>query len=712
MVFERVAGRTLGLILVAAACSETMTPRPVARVEVEPDSIRLASGDSATFTARALDAGANVLAGRTITWSVDDNALASVSDAGLVTTVWHSGTVIRQVRVIASAEGVADTARITLGPATVTSVEVTPDSTYLRIGTDLQMSATVRDAVDRTLHERSVTWATADSSVARVSTTGVVTANSPGVALITASTDGAADTATVVVGNLDVVMKWPLEGAFVSDTVVVAADVVSLFSVAQVSARIGGVTAAMAYGPAPECASRLGILPCWTATMDIVGEPLGPIAVEVTAVDAAGEDRTASVSVQHDPPPSLVVTSPRVGSVATPDLSLVVECSDRNAVQCASVSVRVDQGSVLATGGSAIDTQVSLAAYDGQQPSLIITATDSAGQVTQLRRDVWVLAGLPRIVDAAGSVLDFSDGRALVSTPETAGGETLRILQPGDTTTVFDVVGRQSLPGSAFLTSAGAIFVSEEVGASTSHLLHEHRGGVTTTLAGGYVSHLAVEGDFALWRTSQDPPLYLRNLATTQTDVVATDAANTGYDVSDEGNVAYWTQGSQQIRFVPLGGTAVDFSGPLQNTYPLVDDTLVVYRRHSAGFADSEVRLLSPSGVDLGLTPPVQSSLEAGRDYAIRDGWVAYTQHGTAAEVQVWVRAPAGDVTQVTQFGSRSEIEALGSAGRVVLAHAGARYLAESPYTTLVPLGKAAGRVLWRDGTFVVLLGGSVFTLP
>lgn len=63
---------------------------------------------------------------------------------------------------------------------TVATVRVDPDSVSIRVGHDLQMTALLLDSVGDTLTGRAVQWASADTGLATVSPTGLVTGRSPG----------------------------------------------------------------------------------------------------------------------------------------------------------------------------------------------------------------------------------------------------------------------------------------------------------------------------------------------------------------------------------------------------------------------------------------------------------------------------------------------------------------------------------------------------
>ena len=76
---------------------------------------------------------------------------------------------------------------------------VTPSSANLPIGTSLQLNATTQDAQGNTLTGRVVTWSSANTAVATVSSSGLVTAVGAGTVVITATSEGKTGQATVTV---------------------------------------------------------------------------------------------------------------------------------------------------------------------------------------------------------------------------------------------------------------------------------------------------------------------------------------------------------------------------------------------------------------------------------------------------------------------------------------------------------------------------------
>jgi acetyl esterase/lipase len=101
------------------AVTLTVTPVPPASVEVTPGSAMIAAGGGTVqLTAMVRDASGNVLAGRPVTWSTSQSALASVSSSGLVT----GGTGVGNVTITAASGGATGTASVIISQAPGTSL--------------------------------------------------------------------------------------------------------------------------------------------------------------------------------------------------------------------------------------------------------------------------------------------------------------------------------------------------------------------------------------------------------------------------------------------------------------------------------------------------------------------------------------------------------------------------------------------------------------
>lgn len=177
----------------------TNSPRPVATVRLTPDSTGVFVGATTTLRAALLDAAGDTIRQRTAAFSIDppaDTTFATVSSTGVVT-----GVRVGSVRVIAAREGKADTSKVTVTLRPVNTVTVTPADTTVRVGNTVQLTATLRAANNSVLTGRPITWASADTLIARVSSSGLVTgvAASNQFVAITATSEGKTGTARVIV---------------------------------------------------------------------------------------------------------------------------------------------------------------------------------------------------------------------------------------------------------------------------------------------------------------------------------------------------------------------------------------------------------------------------------------------------------------------------------------------------------------------------------
>jgi len=96
----------------------TITPaRPVASVTIVPDSTTLVVSGFAELFAILRDADNQLVSGRTVTWTVGSTGVATVDTSGLV-----HGVSLGSTRVVATSEGIVDTAAITVTTISLASV--------------------------------------------------------------------------------------------------------------------------------------------------------------------------------------------------------------------------------------------------------------------------------------------------------------------------------------------------------------------------------------------------------------------------------------------------------------------------------------------------------------------------------------------------------------------------------------------------------------
>jgi len=202
-------GLTLGLVLLTpVACSNNSTQptATVATIQVTPASIHLALSESVQLTASPLDGDGHLISGIAMTFTSLDTAIATVSATGLV----HArGVGTTSVKV--SGGGVTQSV-----PATVfavpASITVTPgDTTIFQNGT-YTLHATVYDNTHTAIPGATVTFASQDSTIATVTSSGVVTGKTGGATTLFVTSGPAGGAATVTVLDSSVVSRTPLDG--------------------------------------------------------------------------------------------------------------------------------------------------------------------------------------------------------------------------------------------------------------------------------------------------------------------------------------------------------------------------------------------------------------------------------------------------------------------------------------------------------------------
>jgi uncharacterized protein YjdB len=159
----------------------------VASVEVTPSNATLtALGDAVQLSASAVDHRGNVVSGITLTWHSSDTTVVTADSVGRVVAVRNGSATVT-----AEAETVAGTALIAVAQV-VAVVLVTPDTATLSPADTVRLVAAPEDSRGNPVADRPITWASADTTVARVSASGLVEAagDKLGPVAITATIDG------------------------------------------------------------------------------------------------------------------------------------------------------------------------------------------------------------------------------------------------------------------------------------------------------------------------------------------------------------------------------------------------------------------------------------------------------------------------------------------------------------------------------------------
>lgn len=163
---------------------------PVTSVTLNKSSLSMTAGSSQTLTATVTPSGAT---DKSLTWSSTNTSVATVSQNGKVTAKAAGTATIRATANDGSGKYATCAVTVTASTTPVSGVSLNNSSLTIKQGRSAMLSASVSPS---NASNKSVTWSTSASSVATVSSSGVVTGVAPGTAVITVRTADGGYTAT------------------------------------------------------------------------------------------------------------------------------------------------------------------------------------------------------------------------------------------------------------------------------------------------------------------------------------------------------------------------------------------------------------------------------------------------------------------------------------------------------------------------------------
>ena len=203
--------RTLAAIIAVASWSCGSSTQPdatpsVADIVVNPSAPTISLNAQLPLQALVRNAAGELVPDASVTWTVENAAVASVSPTGVVTGVGLGTT-----QVAASARGKSGIATVTVQRTPVASVVVVPSSVNAGIGGTTQLIAKAYDAGQNELTGRAMTWTSSNTDVVTVDGNGLVTAKAKGTATITATAEGKSGTSqfTISPGAVNKVTVTP-----------------------------------------------------------------------------------------------------------------------------------------------------------------------------------------------------------------------------------------------------------------------------------------------------------------------------------------------------------------------------------------------------------------------------------------------------------------------------------------------------------------------
>jgi uncharacterized protein YjdB len=177
----------------------------------------------------------------------------------------------------------------------VASVSVSPTSASLTTGGTQQITATPRDAQGNPLDGRTVTWQSANTAVATVTQTGLITAVGPGSTSVTATSEGK-------VGTVAVTVTLPPVG---SVTVTPSSATVSVAFTTPLAATVRDLNGAVISGASVAWSTSNALVAVVSQTGVVTGVLPGTATITATS---GGQSGTATITVQLAPVATVTVS--------------------------------------------------------------------------------------------------------------------------------------------------------------------------------------------------------------------------------------------------------------------------------------------------------------------------------------------------------------------------------------------------------------------
>ena len=185
--------------------SLTVTNIPIGACSLSPTTQKVTVTAQAQPVITLRDTANNVLSntGRTLTWSSDNEVVATVSNSGVITSQ-KAGT----ARITASPieyPNITCTTTLEAVDPRIVSATITPRTGSLRVGIPRQFTVSLADSLGGQIPAgRVVSWTSSTPAIASVSATGLVTGLSLGSARIVVNAEGTKDSVTFTVTKVPV----------------------------------------------------------------------------------------------------------------------------------------------------------------------------------------------------------------------------------------------------------------------------------------------------------------------------------------------------------------------------------------------------------------------------------------------------------------------------------------------------------------------------
>ena len=205
-----ITARTTDGSNLSSSCSVTVKQSSVlaTSISLNKTSAEIYAGETLQLTATVLPSNAT---NKTVTWTTSNSSVATVSSNGLVTAKAVGNATITARTTDGSNLSASCSVTVKQSSVLATSISLNKTSAELNTGGTLQLTATV---LPSNTTNKTVTWTTSNSSVATVSSNGLVTAKAKGSATITATTTDGSNLSAIC--SITVVSQSDPEGTIIS----------------------------------------------------------------------------------------------------------------------------------------------------------------------------------------------------------------------------------------------------------------------------------------------------------------------------------------------------------------------------------------------------------------------------------------------------------------------------------------------------------------
>jgi hypothetical protein len=186
-----------------AGCSSSSNPPAIVELNIEPKIATLDLGSSEPYQALAMDSNGTVTdVSDRVSWSLEnESGIVELSDnPDYPGEAFALAVLVGQDNIVATLGELTTKAAVTVVNSALVDLIVTPDRADLSSGAEeaLQAEGTYDDGHTQDLTDESV-WSSSNEGIASVTDSGIVTAESEGDAMITATLDGLSDDASIFV---------------------------------------------------------------------------------------------------------------------------------------------------------------------------------------------------------------------------------------------------------------------------------------------------------------------------------------------------------------------------------------------------------------------------------------------------------------------------------------------------------------------------------